>query len=85
MIMLTEELTCVKNKMHKNVSNYCTDEREPLRKQEMETRHEESKILWASYKALENIADAKNYKERKKKKESRTRRMMRVRRETTCN
>ena len=39
MVMLKEELTCVKDKLHKtdNVSNYHTDKREKLNKKETET------------------------------------------------
>ena len=55
MVMLKEELTCVKEKLHKtdNVNNCRTDKREPLNKKGMEMPQEASKTLWTSQKALE--------------------------------
>ena len=63
MVILKEELTCAKKKLHKtdNANNYLTNKRELLKKNKMETLQEAGKKLWVSQKALETTTEAINY------------------------
>ena len=74
--MLKEELTQIKDKLHKteNSNNCLTDERELLNRKEMETLQEAIKKLWVSQNTLESATKAINYEERRKNKEERRKR-----------